>query len=131
MDRKEIAYKEATRDPIFLFQLRRVILNAEYDTYVEWDEELEVYITTGKDKKYLDDYGLVAHGFANITWDTIGVFLTREEAEAFGEQTSYRYGSKGKNVDWRVYCIALERDSELCKIINNIDSEDGMKVDEV
>ena len=120
MDRKEIAHKEATRDPIFLFQLRRVTLSAEYDTYVEWNVELEVYITTGKNKNHLDDYGLVAHGFANITWDTMGVFLTREEAERFGEATSYRYGSKGKNVDWRVYCIALERESALLKILNKL-----------
>ena len=120
MNRKEIAHKEGTRDPIFLFQWRMVTLKAEYNAYVEWNEELEIYITTGKDKKHLDDYGLVDYGFANITWDTIGVFLTREEGEIFGEATSYRYGSKGKNIDWRVYCIALERDSELLKILNNL-----------
>lgn len=116
-DRKDIAYKESTRDPIFLFQERRIALKAEYDAYVEWNEELETYITTGRKKEHLDDYGLVEHGFAEITWDTTGVFLTREEGESFGEQTHYRYGYKGKNVDWRVYCIALERDSELAKML--------------
>lgn len=120
MNRKEIAYKEATRDPIFLFQERRVTLKAEYDTYVEWDEEAEIYITTGKKKVHLNDYGLVEYGYAEITWDTTGVWLTRKEGEDFGERTHYRYGSKGKNIDWRVYCIALERDSELAKLLNKI-----------
>lgn len=117
ISRKDIAYKEATRDPIFLFQERKITLKAEYDSYVEWDVELETYIMTGGRKEHLDDYGLVEHGFAEITWDTTGVFTTREEAEEFGERTHYRYGSKGKNVDWRVYCIALERDSELAKML--------------
>ncbi len=67
MNRKETAYKEATRDPIFLFQERVVTLKAEYDTYVEWDVEQEIYFTTGRDKVVLDDNGLVEYGFAEIT----------------------------------------------------------------
>jgi hypothetical protein len=121
MNRKEIAHKEATRDPIFLFQERVVTLRAEYDTSVEWDEELEVYITTGRDKKHLDDNGLVAHGYADITWRTTDVFLTREEGETFGKATAYRYTDKRKGIGWQVYCIALERDSELAKLLQKVD----------
>ena len=117
MDRKEIAYKEATRDPIFLFQERETNLNLESD--VEYDSELEGFVVTGT-KELLDDYDLVEKGWVYITWRTTGVFLTREEAEDFGERTHYRYGSKGKNIDWRVYCIALERNSELLKILNKL-----------
>ena len=130
MRRKDIAFKEATRDPIFLFQERVVTLKAEYDSYVYWDVEREVYITTSRSKEHLDDNGLVAHGFAEITWRTIGVFLTRDEGEVFGVATAYRYTDTRKGIGWRVYCIALERDSELCKILNNIDSELGKKIED-
>ena len=127
MNRKETAYKEATRDPIFLFQERVVTLKAEYDTYVEWDVEQEIYFTTGRDKVVLDDNGLVEYGFAEITQRTTGVYLTREEGEDFGKRTAYRYTYPQKGIGWQVYCIALERDSELCKILNNIDSEVGKR----
>ena len=50
MNRQEIAHKGATRDPIFLFQERRVTLKAEYDTCIVWNEELEIYITTGREQ---------------------------------------------------------------------------------
>ena len=125
MNRKDIAYKEATRDPIFLFQERVVTLKAEYDTYVEWDSNIECLIHADT-RKQLDDYDLVDNDWADITWRTTGVFSTREEGEAFGERTSYRYGPKGKNVDWKVYCIALERDSALAKLLNGLSENTWM-----
>ena len=127
MRRNEIAYKEATRDPIFLFQEHVIDINQEAD--VEWDSDLESLIISGTCIQ-LDDSDLVDRGWAYINWRTIGVFLTREEAENFGERTHYRYGS-GKNIDWRVYCIALERDSELANMLNKVDSEVGSKIEGV
>ena len=35
-------------------------------------------------------------------WDTEYVFFTREEAEQFGKDYSYRYRRGG----WRVYCVS-------------------------
>jgi hypothetical protein len=123
MKRKDIAYKEATRDPIFLFQERVVTLKAEYDTSVEWDIEQEIYFTTGHDKVLLDDNGLIEYGFADITWRTTGVFITREEGEWFGKRTAYRYTYPQKGIGWQVYCIALERDSALAKLLQKVDKK--------
>lgn len=47
-----------------------------------------MYITTGKKKKHLDDYGLVEYGYADITWDTTEVWLTREEGEGFWKENT-------------------------------------------
>lgn len=106
-----------TRDPIFLFQEGVIIENLESDT--EYNYEHECLVISGSDT-YVDDYDLLDMGWADIHWNTTGVFTTREEAERFGEGTSYRYGSRGKGVDWRVYCIALERDSVLAKLLNEV-----------
>lgn len=114
--RDDIAHEEATRDPIFLFQMRKVQPNM--DCTAEYSEDFESLVHPDNGES-MDDYDLVDCGWATISWDTIGVFTTREEGEKFGEVTSYRYGSRGKGVDWKVYCIALERDSELLKILKD------------
>jgi hypothetical protein len=122
MNRKEIAHKEATRDPIFLFQLPRVFLNEDGFYSTEYDSDCGELVETDT-KKVVHDSDLVARNWANVCWDTIDVYLTRGEAEAFGEATQYRYGTKGKNIDWRVYCIALEQDSMLAEMLRQREDE--------
>ena len=117
-DRKKIAHKEATRDPIFLFQLPRIHYNEDGFYEVKYNADLGELVKTGTNN-VLCDRDIINKGWADVAWDTIGVFLTREEAEEFGETTSYRYGVNGKNVDWRVYCIALEKDSVLAEILRS------------
>jgi len=113
--RDEIAHKESTRDPIFLFQTRIILPTLDAD--VEYDGFLESLVVNGTEEQ-IDNHDLLDSGWAyDDIWKTIDVFATREEGEDFGMKTSYRYGSRGKGVDWRVFCIALEEDSILAKLL--------------
>ena len=123
MNRKEIAHEEGTRDPIFLFQLPRISFTEDGFYNVEYNADIGELVEVGTEK-VLDDYEMVKRGWANTFWDTIGVYLTREEGETFGEVTSYRYGPNGKNVDWRVYCIALEKNSVLAEMLQSTQKGD-------
>jgi predicted nucleic-acid-binding Zn-ribbon protein len=49
--------------------------------------------------------------FVYIEWKTESVFLTREEAEAFGKAREYRWDK------WKVYCVPC--DGELATILKN------------
>ncbi len=116
MDRKQIAHNEATRDPIFLFQIRNVIPNQE--CLAEYNSDIESYYDPDT-KVCLNDDDLIRRGWAAEVWRTETVFLTRKEAESFGDATSYRYGKGRKNIDWMVYCCALEKDSVLAQMLQH------------
>jgi hypothetical protein len=53
--------------------------------------------------------------FVYIEWKTESVFLTREEAEAFGKAREYRWDK------WKVYCVPC--DGELAAILKNYEPE--------
>ena len=91
--RRDIAKKEITRNPIFLLQSKHFICVC--DNCI--DE---------------DDPELCDNSF--IEWQTESIFSTREAAEEFGEQTTYRYPN-----GWKVYCIPCA--DELHEILNNHD----------
>lgn len=136
-ERKAIAEKEATRDPIFLLQIKRLAIpeaSFEHDLYVESDyfDEGGVFLTPDSHTDYLeadfseepseefwrncktlDKDGLVEQGLAVYYWDADSVWMTREEAEREAEGRSYHYGVKGK--DWRVYCMCAE--GELAQLL--------------
>lgn len=107
-NRDEIAYNEATRDPIFLFQTKRFIRvgdipeepNNEYPFYYDVDN-CEVVYSPEHEKEgcsvpmdELESYEL----FASY-WETRSVWGTRHEAEDYGKSRSYEWPD-----GYRVYC---------------------------
>ena len=115
MNRREIAEKEGTRDPIFLFQIRDVHPNQE--CRAEYDNDGE-YMYDPDTKISLDDDDLIRRDWAVAVWRTENVFLTREEGEFYGERTKHRNGKGRKGIDWMVYCCALEKYSELATMLS-------------
>lgn len=121
--RVQIAAEEATRDPIFLFQIREVICTDQ--SQLEYDSNLEgliapchpVYDEDGEFRTLTDDE-LLDMGYATETWRTITVFLTREEGQAYGRRMTHRYGER-QGKDWRVYCVPCE--GELSKQLNKLE----------
>jgi hypothetical protein len=116
--RDQAAYRECTRDPIFLFQRRRwVVLGAPsgYDFDDEGDcvalEDVEGSDVDGNPAgTVLSGEDLAGRRFgewdtpcALETWDTEHVFLSREEGEAYGRARAYNYRD-----GWRVYCVCAE-----------------------
>lgn len=104
--------REATRDPVFLFQQRRTWWS--WQDHYEWDGDDEVYRYTTDDDLVHDaaEAGQVVElktaleaGWAIQWWETVTVFATREEAEAHGQARAYRYPD-----GWRVYCVHAEGD---------------------
>ena len=89
---------EVTSEPIWLFQVQREwVPNSIRDCYFNSDDCEDL---TEEQFELMEDEGNICR-----YWDTIRVFFSREEAEAYGESKSYDYGEKNK--DWRVYCISL------------------------
>ena len=104
--RSEIANEEATRNPIFLLQVRRVIItNVDKYDYNSDDEAL-----VDDDGNEVTNQELLDREDATETWQTESVWLTRKEAETFGKRTEYRYPD-----GWRVYCVNAE--GELAKLL--------------
>lgn len=112
-DMVEIARKEATRDPIFLLQTRKVI-RTNQDKYY-WDSDAECLKDVYNDEPVTDE-ALIENGDAESCWHTEYVFLTREEKRSGEVAAEYVYGRKGK--DWRVYCVCAE--GELAKALKAI-----------
>ncbi len=103
---------EGTSEPIWLFQ-----------TKCEWFADTAVENIVSKEEKYgyiltEDDLDLIREaGDAHEYWETKSVFLSREEAERYGESRDYEWGKDG----WRVYCISLWRTEETRHILSAID----------
>lgn len=115
--RDEIAREEATRDPIFLLQ-RRIYRGTGYVPFgYYYCEQCEgtFNVEDGGDEhrhrcgsedfepEPISAEEAVESGCWIETWETVGVFLTREEGERYGEDTKHRYGD-----GWRVYCVCAE-----------------------
>lgn len=102
-ERDATAYRECTRDPIFLFQVRRWRLLHEPDGFLLDDEGDLVHVDDpeGTPAPSVDD--LLSMECAFAWWETESVWLTREEAEAYGKARHYNYTS-----GWRVYCVCAE-----------------------
>lgn len=112
--RAEAGRREATRDPIFLFQRRRWLVVGCPDGYafdadgdcVRCDEDGEPL----PDGEVLPRQKLAEHRSgewdvpcAIEEWDTERVYLSREAAEAYGQARAYNYRD-----GWRVYCVCAE-----------------------
>jgi len=92
---------EITRDPIFLFQVKRYIYHGEPDGY-EWGGE-DWYPEGNPEGAPLSSSDLESLGAASSYWDAERVFFTREEGEQYGRDRHYNYPD-----GWRVYCVCSE-----------------------
>lgn len=118
-------HQEATRDVIFLFQTRGLVWTGNLpsgfifdsdadDVYREEDVEREHPVSLAEIiKEHGSEYGIA-------TWRTIGVWLDRAEAEAWGESQRHNYGEKYdeqkiQNRCWQVYGVPAE--GELAELI--------------
>lgn len=104
--RDAAAHAEATRDPIFLFQVRRWKWLGAPDGYC-FDEEgdcVPADDVTGEPSGA--GFPLTGEGVRGMTfgeWDTERVYLSRAEAETYGHARHYNYPD-----GWRVYCVCAE-----------------------
>ena len=111
---------EATANPIFLFQRRELRLSAAPEPW-EWDGEdgyqwvdaFDLYEDGPPDGLGEDQEGvrvvswqelarwIIDQGEPGATehWETLYVFLTREEGEEYGRARDYAF-----DAGWRVYC---------------------------
>jgi hypothetical protein len=102
--RDEISNEEAMRNPIFLLQSRHIIVT-NIDKY-DYNSDAEAIMD---DKgNILSNQDLLDRADAIEVWITESVWLTREEAEHYGQQKFYRYPD-----GWQVYCVNAE--GELAK----------------
>lgn len=98
-----IADKEATRDPIFLFQYRRWVMSPALD--------LEDFgYKVDDDGNVTDEFGeevtnqeLAEQEIFVETWETDRVFGTREESDAYGKRRGYDFPE-----GWRTFCVCAE-----------------------
>jgi len=103
---------EATRDPVYVLQIKRFIVFKDPDGY-SYDGEGFVRDDADPeaDDPYLTDKELVSKECAFEYWESESVWFTRDEAEGWAERHAYRFPS-----GWQVYCMCAEgRLSELLK----------------
>jgi hypothetical protein len=108
---RERCERECTRDVVFVFQRRRVFYTAEPSGYEHdgegWtqvlDEDGEPLEGDQSERPYLTDDEMLEMECAIAAWETEGVWLDRDEAEAFGVAHHYNYGKGRNGTDWRVY----------------------------
>ncbi|MEL6896451.1 MAG: hypothetical protein AAFP90_10145 [Planctomycetota bacterium] len=115
--------QECTRDPIFLLQVGHDVWNCTPDGlgcdgdahWVEdkselpcWVEEFVVDGVIESDREFTDaarhKTNVDEIPYVRTDWKTEAVFLTREEAESFGEARAYRWPH------WKVFCVPCEGD---------------------
>ena len=104
MCRSEIAKRECTADPIFLFRRRRWTLT--FDTSHVAAEHYEA-ICNEEDREFteVDRLWFKSQDGYLEWWETVTVFLTREEADAYGFAVGYQYPH-----GWDVYCVRAQGD---------------------
>lgn len=86
--------REATQNPIFLLQGRRLVVT-DHDR-CEWDEAYGCFIDD--DESMLTDEQVVERGLAHWEWDTYTVAFTRAEGEAWAKANAH-------NGPFRVYSV--------------------------
>jgi len=140
-ERKPFAQRcdeECTRDVIFLFQRRKLDLHGlpdgldyqdGYVTIVNEEDFADGVVLECLDDEWLEkmrgdglplrefkklglEFGDWDHPCVTEQWLTEGVYLTREEATAYGNRKSYNYTD-----GWRVYGVCAE--GELAELIKS------------
>jgi hypothetical protein len=123
-ERLRIGHEELQDNPIFLLQVADVIVT---NSNLEWNSDLQCIIDpiTGAE---LDDDKLMENDWAVKRWRTESVWLTREEAEAWGKRTSYHYGKGRYGIDWMVFCVSAMGD--LVDVLNgDLNHRDALQVE--
>lgn len=116
-----VAYKESTRDPIFLFQtLDYGCSEQDYSAMEDLGWHCDEGWYTEDPEKNPDADQVTAqmmadHDIGTKHWYTQNVFFSREEAVRHGERRPYAWGLEGEG--WRVFCVCAE--GELAKILVN------------
>jgi hypothetical protein len=119
--------REATRDVIFLFQVRVLKWTGLVPDDCEFEmEDCHVW-RKGADRDKDSPVSLaelheIDSDYAVESWRTIGVWLDREEAESWGESQHYNYGEKYDQVKvqdrcWQVYGTCAE--GQLAELLRN------------
>jgi len=125
MHRSVMAFKECTRDPIFLLQTRKLIYHTDkMDDELNCDVDDDYRYTDKETGKAVDDDEMIERELAASYWETESVWYSREEAEAYGRRRHYHYGKEDR--DWKVYCVCCE--GELQTILNKHSDSRDMSV---
>jgi hypothetical protein len=138
MNRDQSASNEATSAPIFLFQRRKWIVTGVPDGYDFFDEGIVAAVDDDGNPKMTEDgdYAevlseeqLAEHNYGDWdvpcaieTWEVDRVFLTRQEAEEYGNARAYNYRD-----GWRVYSVNCV--GELAQALRDGSEFDAKKVD--
>ncbi len=148
--RDAVGNEEATRDPIFLLQHRRIVgmdtINGipESDFYhdgdclwVDADQFTKEEVAKAKaddefrerdedfdnDAIRVDDGTLIERGWAIISWEVESVWFRRDEAEDYARGQRHNLGELGKSC--RVYCVCAEgRLASILKVVHNKEIEE-------
>lgn len=106
---------EITRNPIFLLQSRQIIMTGEPKNANFDGENWVVNGGTEDDYMSLTEDDLIEQECATPYWQTESVWFTRQEAERWAINHSYRFGNGRRGVDWQVYCLCAE--GELAELL--------------
>lgn len=103
--RRAVAEETAICDPVYLFQVRRVIYFVGCSGF-EWPEGWSVgddgLLCDGDDVP-IDDDDALEHDCAAFYWVTEIVFATEQEAREHGEARPRTWGSEGRG--WRACAV--------------------------
>lgn len=103
--RDETAYRECTRNPVFLFQRKRYVLTGDpIDRGYVWDGEEWLDPDKPEGEREVSWATLEERELAAHYWETEGVWLSREEGNAYGKARAHNYPEGG----WRVFCVPAE-----------------------
>jgi len=104
-----VAYRESTRDPIFLFQTVEYGLSPhDYSAMEDLDWHCVEdgggwHTSDAEDAEKVTNEMMEDHEIGTKHWRTEKVFAHREEARLHGQSRPYAWGEEG--VGWRVYCV--------------------------
>jgi len=119
-----VAYRESTRDPIFLFQtLDYGTSQADYSAMEDlgWHCDEGWYTSDAEDADKVTAEMMDSHEIGTKHWRTEKVFAHRKEARSFGQGRPYAWGDE--NVGWRVYCVCAN--GALAKLLLQAGDMDG------
>lgn len=126
---------DCTRDPIWVVQERRIIVFPRNGW--EWDSEAEGFYQEHEKEHDPEDGSLIVCDAEAVfetdadscveVWETRNgyFFLSRLEAQEWAERISYNLSREG----WRVYCMALPRESSLTRLLREHAPTDGTEGD--
>jgi hypothetical protein len=119
-----VAYRESTRDPIFLFQTLDYGVSEADCSAMEnlgWHFDEGWYTDNSEDADKITPAMMRSHEIGTEHWRTEKVFAGRVEARNFGKARPYEWGEE--NVGWRIYCVCAN--GLLAKLLLQAGDTDG------